>query len=47
VARQLGNEYPLVRQWAQRALDALGATAGATAAPLPPRTAGTDEDPED
>lgn len=43
VARQLDNEYPLVRQWARRALDAMGV-------PAPPRPAtgrGTDEDPED
>ena len=45
IARQLGNEYPLVREWARRALDALGtpATGG------PPRTQGpaVEEDPED
>jgi predicted CXXCH cytochrome family protein len=44
IARQLGNDYPLVREWARRALDGLGA-------PVPASTAATgasvDEDPED
>jgi predicted CXXCH cytochrome family protein len=44
VARQLHNEYPLVRQWAQRALDAMGAAG--PPAPLD-QGKGTDEDPED
>jgi predicted CXXCH cytochrome family protein len=43
VARQLSNEYPLVREWARRALDAMGVPADAPT-PAPP---GTDEDPED
>jgi predicted CXXCH cytochrome family protein len=47
VARQLGSEYPLVRQWAQRALDAMGVAQGAPAQAPPPRGTGTDEDPED
>ena len=43
VAKQLNNEYPLVREWARRALDAMGVAADApTTAPR-----GTDEDPED
>jgi predicted CXXCH cytochrome family protein len=43
VAKQLSNEYPLVREWARRALDMMGVAAGAqTAAPQ-----GTDEEPED
>jgi hypothetical protein len=42
ISRQLGNEYPLVREWARRALDALGAPA-----PLPTTLPGTDEDAED
>ncbi len=46
IAAQLGNEYPLVREWARRALDALGAPAAAPPAPAP-RGAGVDEDPED
>jgi predicted CXXCH cytochrome family protein len=46
IARQLGNEYPLVREWAKRALDALGVAAPVASAPVPARTA-TDEDPED
>jgi hypothetical protein len=46
IARQLANEYPLVREWAKRALDAMGAA-------VPPASAGSampagaDEDPED
>lgn len=43
LTRQLGNEYPLIRQWAQRALDAMGAP---PTTPNPPG-GGTDEDPED
>jgi len=43
VARQLRNEYPLVRQWAQTALEAMGAAAQPAAA----EDTGTDEDPED
>jgi predicted CXXCH cytochrome family protein len=46
VARQLANEYPLVREWARRALDAMGAPAQPPpgGAPLP---APIDEEPED
>jgi hypothetical protein len=44
VARQLANEYPLVRDWARRALDALGAPVPATGAPPAPAV---EEDPED
>jgi predicted CXXCH cytochrome family protein len=44
IARQLGNEYPLVREWARRALDALGAPA---AVPPVTRAPGVEEDPED
>ncbi len=44
IARQLGNEYPLVREWARRALDALGAPV----TPPPPTLApAVEEDPED
>jgi hypothetical protein len=43
VQRQLANEYPLVREWAQRALEQLG-VASAPAAPSGPTS---DEDPED
>ena len=42
IARQLGNEYPLVREWASRALDAMG-----VATPRPASGVGADEDPED
>jgi predicted CXXCH cytochrome family protein len=45
IAPQLANEYPLVREWAKRALDALGATA--TTGPPAPAPPGVDEDPED
>jgi predicted CXXCH cytochrome family protein len=53
VARELANEYPLVREWARRALDAMGATGAtrahpATGAPaLPPPPPSNDEEPED
>jgi len=43
VAKQLSNEYPLVREWARRALDTMGV---ATGAQTPPQQ-GTDEEPED
>jgi hypothetical protein len=46
IARQLGNEYPLVREWAQRALDSMGVAASAPPAAPPPPSAG-DEEPED
>ena len=44
IAAQLGNEYPLVREWARRALGSLG-----VAAQAPPATHGpsVEEDPED
>jgi predicted CXXCH cytochrome family protein len=44
IARQLVNEYPLVREWARRALEKLGVTAD-----LPPAAAASpsDEEPED
>jgi hypothetical protein len=52
VARQLANEFPLVREWARRALDAMGAKGVVGSDPergphqgdLP---SGQDEDPED
>jgi predicted CXXCH cytochrome family protein len=44
IARQLGNEYPLVREWARRALDKLG-VAAAVPAPLPGPV--IEEEPED
>jgi hypothetical protein len=43
VQRQLANEYPLVREWAQRALEQLG-VAASPAAPSGPTS---DEEPED
>jgi predicted CXXCH cytochrome family protein len=42
IARQLANEYPLVREWAKNALDEMG-----VAAPSPAAAPGADEDPED
>ena len=45
IARQLGNEYPLVREWAQRALEALGAPPQPTHHPAP--GAARDADAED
>jgi len=57
VRRELANEYPLVREWASRALVAMGAAgapgspaAGAAPsapAPAAPAAAARDEDPED
>jgi hypothetical protein len=50
VARELANEYPLVREWARRALDAMGATGAHPAAETraaPPPPASSDEEPED
>jgi predicted CXXCH cytochrome family protein len=44
IARQLRNDYPLVREWARRALEALGVPVPATA---PAATSSVDEDPED
>jgi hypothetical protein len=44
IAPQLANEYPLVREWAHRALESLGAT---VAAPAPVAVPASDEDPED
>jgi predicted CXXCH cytochrome family protein len=44
IARQLGNEYPLVREWARRALDTLGTP---TAAPPATHGPSVEEDPED
>jgi predicted CXXCH cytochrome family protein len=45
LSRQLANEYPLVREWAKRALDAMGLPA--LAAPAAARPSAGDEDPED
>lgn len=45
IAGQLGNEYPLVREWARRALQTLGAPA--TDAPPATRAPAVEEDPED
>ena len=45
IARQLGNEYPLVREWARRALEKLGVTAEHPAAP--PAAPAIEEEPED
>jgi predicted CXXCH cytochrome family protein len=44
IAPQLANEYPLVREWAHRALVSLGATVAAPASVAAPAA---DEDPED
>jgi predicted CXXCH cytochrome family protein len=44
IAAQLGNEYPLVREWARRALGSLGVTAPAAPAARGP---GVEEEPED
>jgi len=44
IERQLGNEYPLVREWARRALEKLGGVVEVPAAPHPPAA---EEDPED
>jgi predicted CXXCH cytochrome family protein len=46
VARQLDNPYPLVRQWAQKALEAMGSPVSPSA-PTPAPAAGADEDAED
>jgi predicted CXXCH cytochrome family protein len=47
IVRQLANEYPLVREWAQRALDGMGVVPqGPSPRPAPP-PAGGDEEPED
>ncbi len=45
IARQLSNEYPLVREWAKRALDSMGVAETEPASP--PGASGGDEDPED
>lgn len=49
VARQLTHEYPLVRQWARTALDAMGAPPprASPIAPVAPVVPGVDEDAED
>ena len=47
IARQLGNEYPLVREWAGRALAKLGVTADHPAAPAAPVAPVIEEEPED
>jgi predicted CXXCH cytochrome family protein len=47
IAPQLANEYPLVREWARRALDGLGAPA-VNPSPVPaPARSSDDGDPED
>ena len=46
VQRQLASEYPLVREWAQRALGEMG-VAASSAAPPPAARPTSDEDPED
>ncbi len=43
LAKQLDNDYPLVREWADRALRSIGAKVD----PGPTTHAGSDEDPED
>jgi predicted CXXCH cytochrome family protein len=47
IARQLANEYPLVREWAQRALDAMGVVPRGPAAPPAPPPQDAEEEPED
>jgi predicted CXXCH cytochrome family protein len=49
VAKQLGNEYPLVREWARRALEALGAPVAPPplVTPVTIHAPGVEEDPED
>jgi len=47
IARQLANEYPLVREWAKRALDAMGVANVAAPPPPPVIGAAGDEQPED
>jgi predicted CXXCH cytochrome family protein len=47
IARELANEYPLVREWARRALDAMGAHPTAETHASAPPPASTDEEPED
>jgi hypothetical protein len=48
IARQLGSEYPLVREWARRALDMLGSPGvKAPVPPPPPSPHAPDEEPED
>jgi len=44
IGRQLSNEYPLVREWARRGLDALGVT---VTAPVAPPAPSVEEDPQD
>jgi predicted CXXCH cytochrome family protein len=44
IARQLGNDYPLVREWAGRALEKLGVAA---AVPTPLPAPAIEEEPED
>ena len=47
VSKQLGNEYPLVRAWAQATLDAMGAKGASVPPPaVSPRTE-HEEEPED
>jgi predicted CXXCH cytochrome family protein len=47
IAGQLANEYPLVREWARRALDVMGAHTAAMPRPASPPSTATDEEPED
>jgi len=54
IAQQLQNEYPLVRQWAQKALDAIGSRPTIPGQPGSPpvsppalKAVGVDEDAED
>jgi hypothetical protein len=47
IARQLANEYPLVRSWARAALDDLGVPAHDAPTPPAPRKPDRDEEPED
>jgi predicted CXXCH cytochrome family protein len=47
VAHELTNEYPLVREWARRALDAMGVHPAADARAAAPPPASSDEEPED
>jgi predicted CXXCH cytochrome family protein len=47
IARQLGNEYPLVRQWAERSLHMLGIAGTPASAPVAPVAPESGEEPED
>jgi hypothetical protein len=46
IERQLTSDYPLVREWAQRALRSM-AVAAEVRGVSPPPSAGPDEEPED